>query len=83
MIHVTQLERDTILVCLDREFMQLDNCFNKQNDMRFIFKGLTVCSLFPVGCIKIVNLEGKLKSSKKLSAELTFNFQIEAIGKPP
>lgn len=47
-IHVSQLERDTVLVCLDR-------------------------------CIKIVNLQGKLKSSKKLSAELTFNFQIEAI----
>ncbi|XP_060734918.1 mitogen-activated protein kinase kinase kinase kinase 3 isoform X1 [Tachysurus vachellii] len=47
-IHVTQLERDTILVCLDR-------------------------------CIKMVNLQGRLKSSKKLSAELTFNFQIEAI----
>nr|XP_054606236.1 mitogen-activated protein kinase kinase kinase kinase 3 isoform X4 [Nothobranchius furzeri] len=47
-IHVTQLERDTILVCLDR-------------------------------CIKIVNLQGRLKSSRKLSAELTFNFQIEGI----
>uniref|UniRef100_A0A6Q2Y703 non-specific serine/threonine protein kinase n=1 Tax=Esox lucius TaxID=8010 RepID=A0A6Q2Y703_ESOLU len=47
-IHVTQLERDTILVCLDRS-------------------------------IKIVNLQGRLKSSKKLSAELTFNFQIESI----
>ncbi|KAJ8360296.1 hypothetical protein SKAU_G00168210 [Synaphobranchus kaupii] len=47
-IHVTQLERDTILVCLDR-------------------------------CIKIVNLQGRLKSSRKLSAELTFNFLIEAI----
>ncbi|KAI1894658.1 hypothetical protein AGOR_G00118030 [Albula goreensis] len=47
-IHVTQLERDTILVCLDR-------------------------------CIKIVNLQGRLKSNRKLSAELTFNFQIEAI----
>uniref|UniRef100_A0A7N6AA98 non-specific serine/threonine protein kinase n=1 Tax=Anabas testudineus TaxID=64144 RepID=A0A7N6AA98_ANATE len=31
------------------------------------------------GCIKIVNLQGKLKSSKKLLAELTFNFQIESI----
>lgn len=47
-IHVTQLERDAILVCLDR-------------------------------CIKIVNLQGRLKSSRKLSAELTFNFQIESI----
>ncbi|XP_031419265.1 mitogen-activated protein kinase kinase kinase kinase 3-like isoform X2 [Clupea harengus] len=47
-IQLTQLERDTILVCHDR-------------------------------CIKIVNLQGRLKSSKKLSAELTFNFQIESI----
>ncbi|XP_056104686.1 mitogen-activated protein kinase kinase kinase kinase 3 isoform X4 [Rhinichthys klamathensis goyatoka] len=47
-MHVTQLERDTILVCLDRS-------------------------------IKIVNLQGRLKSSRKLSAELTFNFQIESI----
>ncbi|KAM4603436.1 mitogen-activated protein kinase kinase kinase kinase 3 [Polymixia lowei] len=47
-IHVTQLERDTILICLDR-------------------------------CIKIVNLEGRLKSSRNLSAQLTFSFQIEAI----
>ncbi|XP_068088255.1 mitogen-activated protein kinase kinase kinase kinase 3 isoform X2 [Hyperolius riggenbachi] len=47
-VHVTQLERDTILVCLDR-------------------------------CIKIVNLQGRLKSSRKLSAELTFDFQIESI----
>ncbi|KAI3363407.1 hypothetical protein L3Q82_012028 [Scortum barcoo] len=30
------------------------------------------------GCIKIVNLQGRLKSSRKLSAELTFNFQIES-----
>ncbi|KAM9315878.1 mitogen-activated protein kinase kinase kinase kinase 3 isoform 2-T2 [Gastrophryne carolinensis] len=47
-VHVTQLERDTILVCLDR-------------------------------CIKIVNLQGRLKSSRKLASELTFDFQIESI----
>ncbi|XP_026508944.1 mitogen-activated protein kinase kinase kinase kinase 3 isoform X2 [Terrapene carolina triunguis] len=47
-VHLTQLERDTILVCLD-------------------------C------CIKIVNLQGRLKSSRKLSSELTFDFQIESI----
>lgn len=34
----------------------------------------------PTGCIKIVNLQGRLKSSRKLSAELTFNFQIESTG---
>ncbi|XP_067845373.1 mitogen-activated protein kinase kinase kinase kinase 3 isoform X2 [Heptranchias perlo] len=47
-IHVTQLERDTIIVCMDR-------------------------------CLKIVNLQGRLKSSRKLSSELTFTFQIESI----
>uniref|UniRef100_A0A8C1UT06 non-specific serine/threonine protein kinase n=1 Tax=Cyprinus carpio TaxID=7962 RepID=A0A8C1UT06_CYPCA len=30
-------------------------------------------------CIKLVNLLGRLKSNRKLSTELTFNFQIEAI----
>uniref|UniRef100_A0A8C2DQW2 Mitogen-activated protein kinase kinase kinase kinase n=1 Tax=Cyprinus carpio TaxID=7962 RepID=A0A8C2DQW2_CYPCA len=30
-------------------------------------------------CIKLVNLQGRLKSNRKLSTELTFNFQIEAI----
>lgn len=43
---------------------------------------MTRIVLLPVGCIKIVNLQGKIKSSKKFSAELTFNFQIEATGKP-
>ncbi|XP_010560730.1 PREDICTED: mitogen-activated protein kinase kinase kinase kinase 3 isoform X4 [Haliaeetus leucocephalus] len=31
------------------------------------------------GCIKIVNLQGRLKSSRRLSSELTFDFQIESI----
>ncbi|XP_044292118.1 mitogen-activated protein kinase kinase kinase kinase 5 isoform X2 [Varanus komodoensis] len=47
-IHVTQLERDTVLVCLDR-------------------------------FVKIVNLHGKLKSSKKLASELSFDFRIESV----
>ncbi|XP_053553621.1 mitogen-activated protein kinase kinase kinase kinase 5 isoform X2 [Bombina bombina] len=47
-IHVTQLERDTVLVCLDHY-------------------------------VKIVNLQGKLKSSRKLASELSFNFQIESV----
>ncbi|KAK1339195.1 hypothetical protein QTO34_019872 [Cnephaeus nilssonii] len=47
-IHVTQLERDTVLVCLDK-------------------------------FVKIVNLQGKLKSSKKLASELTFDFCIESV----
>ncbi|MBZ3876897.1 Mitogen-activated protein kinase kinase kinase kinase 5 [Sciurus carolinensis] len=47
-IHVTQLERDTVLVCLDKY-------------------------------VKIVNLQGKLKSSKKLASELSFDFRIESV----
>ncbi|XP_047668470.1 mitogen-activated protein kinase kinase kinase kinase 5 isoform X4 [Tachysurus fulvidraco] len=47
-IHVTQLERDTVLVCLDKN-------------------------------LKIVNLQGKLKSNKKLSSELSFEFYIGSV----
>lgn len=51
--------------------------------LRFVQRsGSTSCVyLCFTGCIKIVNLQGRLKSSRKLSAELTFNFQIESIGK--
>ncbi|XP_045918243.1 mitogen-activated protein kinase kinase kinase kinase 5 isoform X6 [Micropterus dolomieu] len=47
-IHVTQLERDTVLVCLDQN-------------------------------LKIVNLQGRLKSNKKLASELSFDFCIGTV----
>uniref|UniRef100_A0A7N6B9T2 Mitogen-activated protein kinase kinase kinase kinase n=1 Tax=Anabas testudineus TaxID=64144 RepID=A0A7N6B9T2_ANATE len=47
-IHVTQLERDTVLVCLDHN-------------------------------LKIVNLQGRLKSNKKLASELSFDFCIGSV----
>uniref|UniRef100_A0A8C6UM55 Mitogen-activated protein kinase kinase kinase kinase n=1 Tax=Neogobius melanostomus TaxID=47308 RepID=A0A8C6UM55_9GOBI len=47
-IHVTQLERDTVLVCLDQN-------------------------------LKIVNLQGRLKSNKKLASELSFEFCIGSV----
>ncbi|KAM9294168.1 mitogen-activated protein kinase kinase kinase kinase 5 [Gastrophryne carolinensis] len=47
-IHVTQLERDTVLICQDHY-------------------------------VKIVNLQGKLKSSRKLASELSFDFHIESV----
>ncbi|XP_051814963.1 mitogen-activated protein kinase kinase kinase kinase 5 isoform X4 [Acanthochromis polyacanthus] len=47
-IHVTQLERDTVLVCLDQN-------------------------------LKIVNLQGRLKSNKKLASELSFDFCIGSV----
>lgn len=31
--------------------------------------------------LKIVNLQGKLKSNKKLASELSFDFCIESVGK--
>ncbi|XP_029106792.1 mitogen-activated protein kinase kinase kinase kinase 3-like isoform X2 [Scleropages formosus] len=114
-IHVTQLERDTILVCLDREFFHtppplpplvapppflpahtivffnlstnitaLGHCNTRTESAarkcRYVHvhetRGQDQCF---TGCIKIVNLQGRLKSNRKLSAELTFNFQIESI----
>ncbi|XP_061119275.1 mitogen-activated protein kinase kinase kinase kinase 5 isoform X2 [Conger conger] len=47
-VHVTQLERDTVLVCLDKN-------------------------------LKIVNLQGRLKSNKKLASELSFGFCIGSV----
>ncbi|OCT65001.1 hypothetical protein XELAEV_18041242mg [Xenopus laevis] len=47
-IHVTQLEKDTVLVCLDHY-------------------------------VKMVNLQGKLKSNRKLASELSFEFRIESV----
>ncbi|KAM4591180.1 mitogen-activated protein kinase kinase kinase kinase 3-like isoform 4-T4 [Odontesthes bonariensis] len=91
-IHVTQLERDTILVCLDSELLVSARhvCIVQPDGFRGKLRRF--CSSFPklllschlsssslfTGCIKIVNLQGRLKSSRKLSAELTFNFQIES-----
>lgn len=95
MIHVTQLERDTILVCLDSEpLIDLNSSYPFMIFSGSALEGINTyfisfTKLFPLsffvfpttGCIKIVNLQGRLKSSRKLSAELTFNFQIENIGK--
>ncbi|XP_041703280.1 mitogen-activated protein kinase kinase kinase kinase 5 isoform X2 [Coregonus clupeaformis] len=47
-VHVTQLERDTVLVCLDKN-------------------------------LKIVNLQGRLKSNKKLASELSFDFAVGSV----
>ncbi|XP_061172597.1 mitogen-activated protein kinase kinase kinase kinase 3-like isoform X4 [Saccostrea echinata] len=47
-VNVTQLEKETILVCYDRY-------------------------------VKVVNIKGKLKSSKKQSSELHFDFKVESL----
>lgn len=77
-IHVTQLERDTVLVCLDREYL-LSRCV--------CFSCVSYVLLFffppppPTENLKIVNLQGRLKSNKKLASELSFDFCIESVGK--
>lgn len=76
-IHVTQLERDTVLVCLDREYLlsrcqQLRSC--SLNLLRVFF------FFFSAENLKIVNLQGRLKSNKKLASELSFDFSIECVG---
>lgn len=38
-------------------------------------------SFFPPENVKIVNLQGRLKSNKKLASELSFDFCIGAVGK--
>ena len=67
---VTQLEKDTILVCYDSEC-----CFScllkSQKSFRFLFADV----------VKVVNLQGKLKSSKRQASELHFDFTITAVGK--
>lgn len=76
-IHVTQLERDTVLVCLDREYLlsrcrQLHSCSLNLLCIFFFF--------FSAENLKIVNLQGRLKSNKKLASELSFDFSIECVG---
>ena len=70
---VTQLEKDTILVCYDSEWSHILlnylNSFHKSN----YFASLS-------DVVKVVNIQGKLKSSKRQSSELHFDFTITAIG---
>lgn len=71
-IHVTQLERDTVLVCLDREYLL--------SRSTSVFSAFLMFSPPPAENLKIVNLQGRLKSNKKLASELSFDFCIESVG---
>lgn len=75
-IHVTQLERDTVLVCLDRE------CLLGRRQRVFLLRLTCFSSPLPPSAenLKIVNLQGRLKSNKKLASELSFDFCIESVG---
>ncbi len=69
-VAVTQLEKDTILVCYDSESLV---AFSPSLPLP-----LTNCIISDV--VKVVNLQGKLKSSKRQASELHFDFTITAIG---
>ena len=66
---VTQLEKDTILVSYDSKMSF--KYHQDQYDNFFQFSDV----------VKVVNLQGKLKSSKRQASELHFDFTITAIGK--
>lgn len=77
-IHVTQLERDTVLVCLDREYL-----LSRRQHLCFrciSYVCVCVSPTPPADNLKIVNLQGRLKSNKKLASELSFDFCIESVG---
>ena len=90
-IHVTQLERDTVLVCLDRTcslFLTVSTCKICTNGFHIvlIYVSELVHSNIPsffylAENLKIVNLQGRLKSNKKLASELSFDFCIGSVGR--
>ena len=65
-VAVTQLEKDTILVAYDSESLS-----------RLPWLDFTL--LF-TDVVKVVNLQGKMKSSKRQQSELHFDFTISYIG---
>ena len=65
-VSVTQLEKDTILVCHDNMVK-----------VRVVYALL--CFLLTYMYLQVVNLQGKLKSSKRQASELHFDFSISCI----
>lgn len=99
-IHVTQLERDTVLVCLDRKYKLYSSALTKKSvkKPKYFVQSRCDCLLyvlphqfyslflffllfFSPENLKIVNLQGRLKSNKKLASELSFDFCIGSVGK--
>lgn len=91
-IHVTQLERDTVLVCLDRKYNFFSSASTEicTNSLSTVQMWVSVfCHILPTAFLllfspenlKIVNLQGRLKSNKKLASELSFDFCIGSVGK--
>ena len=68
-VSVTQLEKDTILVCYDNMVK-----------VRVVILYALLCFLLTTNMyLQVVNLQGKLKSSKRQASELHFDFSISCI----
>ena len=65
-VSVTQLEKDTILVAYDSKLV----LYGISDGINISFSDV----------VKVVNLQGKLKSSKRQASELHFDFTISYIG---
>ena len=65
-VSVTQLEKDTILVCHD-------------NMVKVLLHQLRLRIRDCITTFQVVNLQGKLKSSKRQASELHFDFSISCI----
>uniref|UniRef100_A0A671T7H7 Mitogen-activated protein kinase kinase kinase kinase 3a n=1 Tax=Sinocyclocheilus anshuiensis TaxID=1608454 RepID=A0A671T7H7_9TELE len=79
-IHVTQLERDTILVCLDRKFnlflkMDLNLCFNNSL-MLCIYLSLLVCLQDSVLAFWRHGMQGRSFKSNEITQEISDNSRI-------
>ena len=78
---ITQLEKDTVLVCYDSKYILLLitlilSIINKSNGY-----SLTLLVMFYiVECVKVVSRTGRLKSSSKQASQLFFHFPIQALG---
>lgn len=80
-IHVTQLERDTVLVCLDREYNPSASASAQMGSKVVRNRFHSLLWFLSSENLKIVNLQGRLKSNKKLASELSFDFCIGSVGK--
>uniref|UniRef100_A0A673M5S5 Mitogen-activated protein kinase kinase kinase kinase n=1 Tax=Sinocyclocheilus rhinocerous TaxID=307959 RepID=A0A673M5S5_9TELE len=79
-IHVTQLERDTILVCLDRKFnlflkIDLNLCFNNSL-MLCIYLSLLVCLQDSVLAFWRHGMQGRSFKSNEITQEISDNSRI-------
>lgn len=80
-VNVTQLDKETILVCHDSKLLLSLLISHITSLITMTFNSLFFIFLPISDSVKLVNLDGQLKSNRKQPAELKFDFKIESIGK--